>query len=77
MQWLASKYINMGFRDVVARRHGTAVFVASVQKYGKMPSVPTSCGRPGTFLDIPAAATMRALAHPTLISRFLTMYAPS
>ena len=76
MQWLASKYSGMGFKDSDVRRHGACLFAATVETYGQLPAKGTSHNLPGTFLDIPAATTMRALAHPSLINRFLKCAPP-
>jgi hypothetical protein len=72
MQWLASKYIGMGFRDVDVRRHGMRAFIAAVETYGLLQNVPCSFTHPGTFLDIPPASIMRVLTHPSLFNRFFT-----
>jgi hypothetical protein len=61
----------MGYRDAEMRRHGTSMFVAAVETYGMLQYIPSSFLHPGTFLDIPPAAIMRVLTHPSLIYRFL------
>ena len=71
MQWLASKYSGMGFKPAHVRRHGAEVFATAVERYGKLRKDIASYNVPGTFLDVPAGATMRALTHPSLMNRFL------
>ena len=77
MQWLASKYSGMGFKPAHVRRHGTEVFAAAVERYDKLRSDIASYDVPGTFLDVPAGPTMRALTHPNLMNRFLKCARPA
>ena len=75
MQWLASKYSGMGFKPAHVRRHGTEV--VAVEHYEKLRSDIASYNVPGSFLDVPAGATMRALTHPNLMNRFLKCARPA
>ena len=76
MQWLASKFLGMGFKPSDVRPHGAGVIAAAVERYGILQSNPGSCNVPGTFLDVPAGTTMRALTHPSLMNRFLQCALP-
>ena len=76
MQWLASKYSGMGFKPVEVRRHGACLFTAAVERYGKLPSNPASYNVPGTFLDVPASTSLRALTHACIMNRYLKCALP-